>query len=200
MEPDAVNVPMEAPGSPKEGLTLSARSMTATNAAGGTFGLGLDQFELPKASIAKLARSEIPESMQLRKETLTALVKSASVFVSYLTAASHDVALARGNKTIAAAHVIDAMRELDFPTHMRRELREQLEAYRELQKKQAAARAEAAQQSRERAKAARAAAAAAAESMEMEETAPDHVAADDAPETTEAVPADDAAEQAPPAV
>lgn len=67
--------------------------MTATNAVGGTFGLGLDQFELPKASIAKLARSEvrdpaliqIPESMQLRKDTLTALVKSASVFVSYLS-------------------------------------------------------------------------------------------------------------------
>ncbi|WFD23258.1 DNA-directed DNA polymerase [Malassezia equina] len=153
--------------------------MTATNAVGGTFGLGLDQFELPKASIAKLARSEvrdpaliqIPEAMQLRKDTLTALVKSASVFVSYLTAASHDVALARGNKTISAAHVMDAMRELDFPPHMRRELREQLEAYRELQKKNAAARAEAAQQSRERAKAARAAAAA-AEAMDVEEAGP----------------------------
>lgn len=33
--------------------------MTATNAAGGTFGLGIDQFELPKASVMKLARSEV---------------------------------------------------------------------------------------------------------------------------------------------
>lgn len=66
---------------------------------------------------------------------------------------------------------MDAMRELDFPPHMRRELREQLEAYRELQKKNAAARAEAAQQSRERAKAARAAAAA-AEAMNVEESSP----------------------------
>ena len=39
---------------PKEGLDMNARTMTATNAASGTFGLGLDQFELPKASIAKL--------------------------------------------------------------------------------------------------------------------------------------------------
>ena len=81
------------------------------------------------------------------------------------------MALARGNKTISAAHVMDAMRELDFPPHMRRELREQLEAYRDLQKKQATARAEAAQQSRERAKAARAAAAA-AEAMEVEGSGP----------------------------
>ncbi|WFD19641.1 DNA-directed DNA polymerase [Malassezia caprae] len=145
MEPSAVPVPVEEPDSTKEGINLSARTMTGTNAAGGTFGLGLDQFELPKASIAKLARSEVP-------------------------AASHDVAIARGNKTISAAHVMDAMRELDFPPHMRRELREQLEAYRDLLKKQAAARAEAAQQSRERAKAARAAAA--AEAMEVEASGP----------------------------
>lgn len=54
-----MSVPIEQPGSPKEGINLSARTMTGTNAAGGTFGLGLDQFELPKASIAKLARSEV---------------------------------------------------------------------------------------------------------------------------------------------
>lgn len=59
MDLSAVPVPVEEPGSPKEGLHLSARTMTGTNAAGGTFGLGLDQFELPKASIAKLARSEV---------------------------------------------------------------------------------------------------------------------------------------------
>ena len=37
------------------------------------------------------------------------------------------MAIARGNKTISAAHVLDAMRELDFPPAMRKELREQLE-------------------------------------------------------------------------
>ncbi|WFD44606.1 DNA-directed DNA polymerase [Malassezia psittaci] len=128
--------------SPREDLPLSCKTMTATNAAGGTFGMGLDQFELPKASIQKLAKSELPDSIQLRKDSLAALVKSSSVFVSYLTAASHDVALARGNKTISAVHVLDAMRELDFPPEMRKELRVQLEAYRDLQKKSAAAKAD----------------------------------------------------------
>lgn len=124
--------------------------------------------------------------MQLRKETLTALVKSASVFVSYLStslvyfltiaAGSHDVALARGNKTISAAHVMDAMRELEFPVSMRKELREQLQAYRELQKKQAELRAEAAAQNRERAKAARAAAAMAAADSEAMDVDPGSIA------------------------
>ena len=71
--------------SPREDLPLSCKTMTATNAAGGTFGMGLDQFELPKASIQKLAKSELPDSIQLRKDSLAALVKSSSVFVSYLS-------------------------------------------------------------------------------------------------------------------
>jgi len=73
-------------GSAPEHLELSARQMTATNALGGTFGLGLDQFELPKAPVIKLARGEVPDSVQLRKEFVTALVKSSSVFISYLGA------------------------------------------------------------------------------------------------------------------
>lgn len=73
------------------------------------------------------------------------------------------MAIARGNKTISASNVMDAVRELDLPASMRKELRVQLDAYRDLQKQHAAARASAAAQSRERAKAARAAASAAAE-------------------------------------
>ncbi|WFD35365.1 DNA-directed DNA polymerase [Malassezia cuniculi] len=124
----------ESPLSDPENIPLSVHQMTATNALGGTFGLGLDQFELPKAPVAKIARAEMPESMQLRKELNTALVKSASVFVSYLTAAAHDVATAKGNKTIAATHVQEALRELEFPGSIRRELRDQLAAFRALQK------------------------------------------------------------------
>ena len=67
---------------------------------------------------------------------------------------------------------MDAMRELEFPVSMRKELRDQLQAYRELQKKQAELRAEAAAQNRERAKAARAAAAMAAADSEAMDVDP----------------------------
>lgn len=144
MEPaDTKPAPMDAaPGSPKEGLTMTATSMTATNAMGGTFGLGLDQYELPKASIAKVARSEVRALSYLDPRLCAApqghtygacqvgvRVRELPQYVAVLTAAaaSHDVAIARGNKTISAAHVMDAMRELDFPVSMRKELREQLQ-------------------------------------------------------------------------
>lgn len=50
---------VDAPLSPKEGMELPVRNMSATNAAGGTFGLGIDQFELPKASVTKVARTDV---------------------------------------------------------------------------------------------------------------------------------------------
>ncbi|WFD30466.1 DNA-directed DNA polymerase [Malassezia sp. CBS 17886] len=152
----------DADASAPEGIELSAHAMSATNAVGGTFGLGLDQYELPKASVTKIARSEMPESMQLRKDTVTALVKSSSVFVSYL--------IAQGNKTISAAHVLSALRELEFPASMRRELREQLDAFRDIQKRNAASRSEAAARSRA---AARARAAEKAEAMDVDAAADD---------------------------
>lgn len=49
----------DVPLSPKENLELVTRNMSATNAAGGTFGLGLDQFELPKTSVTKVARTDV---------------------------------------------------------------------------------------------------------------------------------------------
>ena len=53
----------------KENLELSARNMSATNAACGTFGLGLDQFELPKASIAKIARTDVRISIEAYEDS-----------------------------------------------------------------------------------------------------------------------------------
>ena len=53
----------------KENLELSARNMSATNAAGGTFVLGLDQFELPKASIAKIARTDVRISIEAYEDS-----------------------------------------------------------------------------------------------------------------------------------
>ena len=109
---------------------------------------GVDQFELPKSSITKLAKSEvsrppssplsahmltlvfspqIPDNVQLRKEVVLALVKASTVFVSYLTSTSHDLAVAQSHKTISAANVLDAIKELEFPPDMRTQLKAELE-------------------------------------------------------------------------
>ncbi|PWN51148.1 histone-fold-containing protein [Violaceomyces palustris] len=97
-------------------------------------GIGIDQFELPKASVAKIAKLEIPDNVQMRKEVISALVKSSTVFINYLASTSHDLAVGKGLKTITAANVLDSMRELDLPAEMRQELKVELEAFREIQK------------------------------------------------------------------
>lgn len=97
-----------------------------------TLSVGLDQLELPKTSVVKLAKSEIPDNVQLRKEVTTALLKASTVFISYLTAASHDTAISNGLKTISGQNVLDAVRDLDLGVDVRLELKKELDAFRAL--------------------------------------------------------------------
>ncbi len=106
---------------------------------------GLDAFELPRTTILKTAKSspDLPESVQLRKDLQSALVKSASVFISYLTAMAHDNATRKGGKTIAAQHVLEAVGEIEelAGEEEKKWLKEELRAYREnLAQKKAASK------------------------------------------------------------
>lgn len=95
---------------------------------------GIDNFELPRTNVIKVAKSDIPDTVQLRKEVQQALVKSASVFISYLTATAHERATAKGGKIISAQHVLDAIREIELDegdAEVTRELKEHLRAYRD---------------------------------------------------------------------
>ncbi|PWZ00221.1 histone-fold-containing protein [Testicularia cyperi] len=100
---------------------------------------GIDQYELPKTSVVKLAKSEIPDSVQLRKEVTSALVKASTVFISYLTAASHDLASSKGLKTISGQNVLDSIKDLDLGDEFRAQLKKELEAYRTVAKAKRAA-------------------------------------------------------------
>lgn len=122
---------------PTSGLIIppAAKAVFAQQAGAlKTLPVGLDQFELPKTSVVKLAKSEIPDNVQLRKEVVTALVKASTVFISYLTAASHDTALSNGLKTISGQNVLDAVRDLDLGVEVRAELKKELDAFRALTK------------------------------------------------------------------
>lgn len=92
---------------------------------------GIESFELPRGPLIKLAKTTLPDSTTLRKDTQSAIVRSASVFISYLTATAHDNAKAKKGKIIGAQHVIDALRELDFDPEEVREVKDHLRAYRE---------------------------------------------------------------------
>ena len=106
-------------------------------------GTGIDQLELPRTQVIKVAKSELPDSVQLRKETQQAIIKSATVFISYLTATAHDNASKKGGKTINANHVLEAVKELDLGDDAQKELKEHLMEYRKgVEAKKKASKAE----------------------------------------------------------
>ncbi|CBQ73695.1 related to dna polymerase epsilon p17 subunit [Sporisorium reilianum SRZ2] len=93
---------------------------------------GIEAYELPRSNIIRCAKTDIPDTVQLRKDTQHALVRAATVFISYLTASAHDTATAGKAKTIAAQHVLSALKESGLMGEEDLvELRGELKAYRD---------------------------------------------------------------------
>ncbi|KAK0503576.1 histone-fold-containing protein [Armillaria luteobubalina] len=93
---------------------------------------GIENFELPKSLITKIARSAIPENAKLQKESILSLVKGSTVFINYLGTA-HDVALSKQHKSISATDVLRALEVMELGDLVQN-LQEELQVYRELNK------------------------------------------------------------------
>ncbi|KAL1413008.1 hypothetical protein Q8F55_000757 [Vanrija albida] len=78
------------------------------------FAATIADLELPKTSLTKLAKGSIPDNVKMQQDVVHALMRSSTLFISYLTAAAHDQALSRSGKSITAADVLKAIIELDF--------------------------------------------------------------------------------------
>lgn len=78
---------------------------------------GIDQYELAKTQVTKVAKSAISDDhgVQLRKEVVLGLIKASTVFISYLSASALEKTQDAGNKTMSAQHVLAAFKEMDFP-------------------------------------------------------------------------------------
>ncbi|WVQ77113.1 hypothetical protein IAR50_006796 [Cryptococcus sp. DSM 104548] len=76
--------------------------------------LGIQDFELPKTTLTKLAKGSIPDNVKMQQDVVLALLRGSTLFISYLTAAAHDQATSRSGKTVTAADVIKAITEMDF--------------------------------------------------------------------------------------
>lgn len=75
---------------------------------------GIENFELPKSLVTKIAKSAMPENAKLQKETVLSLVKGSTVFINYLAATAHDVALSKQHKSISASDVLKALEMIEF--------------------------------------------------------------------------------------
>ncbi|KAJ8507745.1 hypothetical protein ONZ45_g9914 [Pleurotus djamor] len=75
---------------------------------------GIENFELPKTLVTKIAKSALPENAKLQKDVVLALVKSSTVFINYLAATSHDIAQSKQHKSISASDVLKALEAIEF--------------------------------------------------------------------------------------
>ncbi|KAL1757873.1 hypothetical protein FB107DRAFT_259300 [Schizophyllum commune] len=64
---------------------------------------GIENFELPKSVVTKIAKSALPDNVKLQKETVLSLIKGSTVFINYLA-----------HKSVSASDVIKALEVLEF--------------------------------------------------------------------------------------
>lgn len=72
---------------------------------------GIEDLLLPRQSITKIAKEVLPDKTPLPKDGVTALLRSSTVFISYIAAEANRIADRAGRKIIGPADVIAALEE-----------------------------------------------------------------------------------------
>ncbi|KAM5545806.1 hypothetical protein V8D89_000844 [Ganoderma adspersum] len=95
---------------------------------------GIDNFELPRSLIMKLARaSQVPENTKFSKDVILSILKASTVFVNYLAATAHEVASSKQHKSISATDVLKALELVEF-NDIAKSIQGELPTYREMQR------------------------------------------------------------------
>jgi hypothetical protein len=85
-----VQAPASPPGTePPTQTAPPPRETTSIDVTLPCDSLTVQDHALPKSVIVRLAKSVLPENTMIQKEAVTALVKSATVFVNYIAATYH---------------------------------------------------------------------------------------------------------------
>ncbi|KAF2120592.1 histone-fold-containing protein [Lophiotrema nucula] len=83
-------------------------------------GLSVEDLNLPKSIVQRLAKGVLPPNTSIQKDALLAMSKSATVFVNFLTANAAEHAARSGKKTVNPKDVFDAMREMEYESFLPR--------------------------------------------------------------------------------
>ncbi|XP_039958512.1 DNA polymerase epsilon subunit 3 [Bactrocera neohumeralis] len=89
----------------------------------------IEDLNLPNAVVGRLIKDALPEGANVSKEARAAIARAASVFVIFLTSSSTTLARKQNHKTITAANILDALKQLEFESFVE-PLSTDLEAYR----------------------------------------------------------------------
>lgn len=73
---------------------------------------GIQDLLLPRQSILKLAKEVLPEKTPLPKDGVTALLRSSTVFISYIAAEANRIADRSGRKIVGPADITAALEQL----------------------------------------------------------------------------------------
>ncbi|KAF2739939.1 histone-fold-containing protein [Polyplosphaeria fusca] len=83
-------------------------------------GLSVEDLNLPKSIVQRLAKGVLPPNTQIQKDALLAMSKSATVFVNYVTSQAAENAARTNHKTVTPQDVYNAMLELEFDSFLPR--------------------------------------------------------------------------------
>ncbi|KAJ7102890.1 hypothetical protein C8R44DRAFT_887616 [Mycena epipterygia] len=72
---------------------------------------GMENFELPKSLVTRIARSALPENVKMQKETVLSLIKGSTVFINYLAATRVSIP---SSSCISASDVLKALEMIEF--------------------------------------------------------------------------------------
>ncbi|KAL5088825.1 hypothetical protein Trisim1_006240 [Trichoderma cf. simile WF8] len=81
---------------------------------GGEDPVTIEDLNLPKSIITRLAKGILPPNTQIQGNAILALSKSATVFISYLASHANENTVAAGKKTILPADVFKALDDTEF--------------------------------------------------------------------------------------
>lgn len=93
-------------------IAAASKATSAKEARDDT--LSVEDLNLPKSIVQRLAKGVLPANTSIQKDALLAISKSATVFVNYLTSHAADHAGLDGKKTVMPSHVYEAMQQLEF--------------------------------------------------------------------------------------
>jgi DNA polymerase epsilon subunit 3 len=92
----------------------------ASSSDEGDYGLGVEDFNLPRTMVQRLAKGVLPANTQIQKDALLAISKSATVFVNYIASHANDNTFRHGKKTIQTPDVLEALRDTEFEQFIER--------------------------------------------------------------------------------
>ncbi|KAI3643817.1 hypothetical protein MP228_009981 [Amoeboaphelidium protococcarum] len=91
---------------------------------------GIEDIQLPRASLIKLVKRNLPPNVFLSKDAATAILKATTMFTTYLTVTAADL---DGKKQLTSEDVFKAMDDLDMEELLPRSI-ELFKSFRKLQK------------------------------------------------------------------